>query len=665
MRSMWLLFPLALTACPQPMTTTMTGDVELQEVYVSGAVLGGDKGGFRLELTGAAPTPLEVTITAEAAGVTFPTTVQIPAGKSVIEGEFTATRATDAQVTFTLGSQKLYRRVSVLSEMPAFSLGEYRVQAGADFSFGVYLPITLAKETTVTVTASDTSLVTVPGTGTIPRFGSSANVLAKAGSMTGTTRVTATYAGITRSGTVSVTNILTLTSAGAFPSRVLVGGMTPMLSLSLSGVPASDVAVTLTSSDPAVLTVPASVSIKAGSSSVQVPVTVAGAGSARITAQAAGETRLSNEIVVRSSNAVSNIYCGQVIVGQPGECSLSLEVPVLADTQVSLSADTAGIVMLPAVLNIAAGSSSASFNLTGQMAGSTRLTANLGATSKSTTVEVLSAQSSASGFTYFYVNNNGRAPGTMAALTMGFTAAAADRTLTIASSNTMVFNPPTSVTVGAGSSYLELNSALVGVGQSLVTVTLGGASLQTIVTSSNAGNVYLYLGGGAFEVGAMTLISLNLPAPVTADTMIPLTQSTMGVIDVPASVVVRAGQSSTQFVVRAVAAGDVRLNASYRNQYFSGDYRVTTTPTMSVNAPSVNVGSQGSVSVNFDCVLARDRVVSLSQTGTGRYNMASSVIVGTGDSNASTYVTGATAGDVTVTATLGTEMRTTMATVQP
>jgi len=250
-------------------------------------------------------------------------------------------------------------------------------------------------------------------------------------------------------------------------------------------------------------------------------------------------------------------------------------------------------------------------------------------------------------------------------LPLGFNAAATDRRLTIPSGNTMVFNPPASVAVGAGLSYLELNSALMGVGQSLVTVTLGGASLQTIVTSSNAGNVYLYLGGGSFEVGAMTLISLNLPAPVTADTMIAITQSMMGVIDVPASVVVRAGQSSTQFVVRALAAGDVRLNASYRNQYFSGDYRVTTTPTMSVSAPSVSVGSQGSVSVSFDCVLARDRVVSLSQMGTGRLNMASSVIVGTGDSNASVYVTGATAGDVTVTATLGTEMRTAMATVQP
>jgi len=298
MRSMWLLFLLVLAACP-PALTTMTGDVERQEISVSGAVLGGDKGGFRIELTGPAPAPLEVMISTEATGVTFPTTVQIPAGKSVIEGEYTATRAADAQVTFTLGTQKLYRRANVISEMPAFSLGEYRVQAGADFSFNIYLPITLAKETTVAVTSSDTSLVTVPATGTIPRFGSSTNVLAKAGSMTGTTRVTATYAGITRSGTVAVTNILTLNQVGAYPSRVLVGGMTPMLSLNLSGVPASDVTVTLTSSDPAVLTVPASASIRAGSSSLQVPVTVVGAGSARNTAQAAGETPLANKNVGR------------------------------------------------------------------------------------------------------------------------------------------------------------------------------------------------------------------------------------------------------------------------------------------------------------------------------------------------------------------------------
>lgn len=666
MRTMcWLMLPLALSACPSNPTTTMTGDVELQEVFVSGALLGGDKGGFRIELTGPAPSPIDITIANEFTGASFPTSVQIPAGKSVVEGEFTTTRHGEGQVTFAAGSQKLTRRVVVLAELVGFSLGDYRVQSGAEFALGIYLPYVSAKDVTVTLTSADTNLVTVPATATIPRFSSSTTVTAKAGTMTGTGRVTANYAGITRTGTVAVTNLLSLTNASVYPQRVLVGGATPLLYLNLSGVPASDVAVTLTSSDTSVLTVPATVTFRAGNTQLQIPVTTLATGTARITAQAGSETRVTNEISVRTTNSISNVYCSQVLSGQTGECSVSLDVATLADAQLSLSADTSGILTVPATINIPAGSSSASFSVTGQMVGSTRLTVNLGAASKSTTVQVINGQQGGGGISYFYVNNNGRPPGTTAVMNIGVNPAQSDRTLTITSSNAMVFSPPTSVSVPAGTGYVEVSSVLQGVGQSLVTLTLGSVTLQTIVSSSNAGSVYLYLGGGSFELGAMQLVILNLPAPTTIDTMITLSASMSGVIDVPTSVLVPAGESSAQFVVRALMAGETRLNASYQNQYFSTDYRVVTSPTMSLNVPSVSVGRQGSLSVSFDCVLARDRVVTLSQMGTGRLNMASSVIVGTSDTTANVYVTGATAGDLTVTATLGTEMKTEMTTVSP
>jgi hypothetical protein len=151
----------------------------------------------------------------------------------------------------------------------------------------------------VALSSSDPALATVPASVTVPGGATSAGFTVTSLPVQWATGVSiaATYGGVMQVARLIVTeappNGNQLTSLTVAP-EVVVGGTPAQGTVTLAAAATSDVAVTLGSTDPSVATVPASVTVRSGSSSATFTITtlaVAGSGWALITVEAGGVTR--------------------------------------------------------------------------------------------------------------------------------------------------------------------------------------------------------------------------------------------------------------------------------------------------------------------------------------------------------------------------------------
>ena len=662
------LLPLFALFAACPPAGTSSAEVTLQEVRVSGALAGGAKGRFRIELTGPTTSAFDVAITSDPAGPAFPASIQVPAGASVVESEFTPAGTGAWPVTFTGGGRVIVRNVVVTAVQQLYGGNDVTLQAGASTVQTYFVSPTLPVDTQVTISVVDASLVTVPMSVTLPAFTDSLVVGLRAGQNSGSTRMTVSLAnGITRTSRLFVTKVLQLGYSGFSSNRVLVGTTGVFVSLNLQGVPSAAVPVQLTSSQPSVASVPNEATFAAGQTFLEVPITVGAAGRTTIQVTAFGETRTLGDFVVSGSNGLVGLNCpGQVEVNSNAQCSLQFLGPLESDTQVTLMNANGAVLRAPMSVTGSAGSANPGFSITGLSIGRSSLSATFGSTTVTTDVNVLAASSGQSRITNLYLNADGNAPGSRARLVVVLNQGGdAERTLTLSSSNPGVVTAPMSVAVGPSQTYLEVPITFVAPGFSVLTASLGGDTVEQVVTVTNASQTYASLGGGRFEVGVLSQVQFSVPqAPVT-DTPLMLTNSAPSVIQFLSTPTLRAGTTQVSFVVRALAPGTAQLNLALMGQYFATSYEVVATPMFTVSAPSLSVGNGSQISVSYDAQLAADRVITLSQMGTGAYNMATQVVVGTGSSNASISVTGRTAGDVVVTATQGSTTRTDMATISP
>src|SRR5260370_5828939 len=187
----------------------------------------------------------------------------------------------------------------------------------------------------VTLTSSNLAAATVPASVNIasgpstPTFTMTTTSLAASTSST----ISASYAGVTQTAPLSVTTALALSSLTLNPTSV-IGGNTSQGTVTLSAAaPPSGVVVTLTSSNLAAATVPASVNIAAGASSATFTLTtssVTTSTSSTISASYAGVTETAS-LSVTTAPAVSSstLYPTGVIGGNTyqGTMTLSAAAP--------------------------------------------------------------------------------------------------------------------------------------------------------------------------------------------------------------------------------------------------------------------------------------------------------------------------------------------------
>ena len=159
-----------------------------------------------------------------------------------------------------------------------------------------------AEGAVLTLSSSNTAVATVPPTVTVPAGATGANFAVLTSVVTASTSLTisGTYNGVTRSALLTVTPPPTLSSISLNPTSVTAGGISAGTVTLNIAAPVGGALVALSSSDPAIATVPAEVTVAAGVSSVTFTVSTVActSGSVTVSGTYGGVTQSTNLTVI-------------------------------------------------------------------------------------------------------------------------------------------------------------------------------------------------------------------------------------------------------------------------------------------------------------------------------------------------------------------------------
>ena len=365
-----------------PFTPSGGGTVALSSLTVSPTtVAGGQSANGTVTLTGPAPSGgLTVNLSSSSASATAPASVFVAVGTT--SAPFTiATTAVSASTsaTFTAAYGGVTKQASLTITPPALtgvSLVPSSVVGGAS-STGTLTLSSAAPQGGLSVSLSSGTPATVPGSVTVAAGASSAGftVTTTAVQSQTTATVTATLLGVTKTASLVVTvPAVTIKSLSLSPNQV-AGGYSSTATATLTGAaPASGLVLQLSSSSPTA-TVPATVTVSGGQSSVTFPVTTASVSAqviATINATASGSSAAAFLTINPPSCVASPVSSFTVSpTSLNAGASLTGTVTLAAAAQnggetINLSCDTPSALSVPATVFIPAGSLSNTFTATAQ-----------------------------------------------------------------------------------------------------------------------------------------------------------------------------------------------------------------------------------------------------------------------------------------------------------
>ncbi|MCU7370605.1 hypothetical protein PEC18_06865 [Paucibacter sp. O1-1] len=350
------------------------------------------------------------------------------------------------------------------------------------------------------------------------------------------------------------------------PALTLGVGATATVDVELDAVRAYDQVLTLAlaqqqaaasgSGSAAVLIVPASLTVPAGQRGASFQIAGAASGSARVSVRAANSAALSylDVAVLDQASLLTELTPTQQSLpkGTVGQLLLRIAPNSSAPSTANLSTDAADVLALPPTVTVAPGQSQASIPLTARAEGQAQISASLNGSSATARVMVTPP-----------VVEELRPPkdfslGVGSVERLPVQALLTDGTLDDAPEGLVLSSDK------PGILSVEPDGRLkgVGVGQAKVEVRLGAIRLIVPVTVVQLPALSLSPAAAELSVGASLVYTLasSSPAPAGGLTAL-LSYSGEGGLELPASVILPAGASSVQFVVKALSAGAVTLRA--------------------------------------------------------------------------------------------------------
>jgi hypothetical protein len=327
-------------------------------------------GGLTIDLQSSAP-----------AVVSVPTTVSVPAGETdvVVAAVSIGLGNTDISASRS-GFLGATSRVSVIPPPSLSVFSSYSdIGTGREVMINVISSQAVGSEgLTVAIASSAAEVASVPSTAVIPAGASNVLVPLKAVSP-GAAIVTVQAAGYTAS-TLAV-NVHPLALSLPASTFVLPGASQDMLLTLSDPAPVGGELVTLTSSNTAVLTVPASITLPEGQKSISVPLTSVGVGSANLIASAIGYQTATSVVEVDTIDI--DLGTGAIFLPPNGssayDVTLSRPAPIGGVVVNLATSDSAIASVTPATIAIPAGQVSGGTvkaNVKGLIEGSTYLTAS-------------------------------------------------------------------------------------------------------------------------------------------------------------------------------------------------------------------------------------------------------------------------------------------------
>lgn len=364
-------------------------------------------------------------------------------------------------------------------------------------------------------------------------------------------------------GTVTLSGVATGVSALACSSATLTGSGSTTCTVTLTQpAPAGGSLVTLADNS-AVLTVPASVTVPAGSTSAAFPATaasVSASSTATITASLNGSSA-SAAVGLYPAALLTKLGCTAASITGTGStvCTVSLSRSApYGGSLVALSSTTSALAV-PASLLVPSGSTTASFTATAAVASITvaataTVSAALNGSSASWTVGLLPS---------ILLTNLTCAPtaitgsgSTLCTLTLNGTAPAGGAVVSLAD-NHAALTVPSSVTVPAGSSSATFTATASGIsvaGTASITATLNGSSVAFLLSLQPAALLTgISCAPASLATGATGTCTVTLSAAAPAGGSPVTLASSSALVSLPPSLTVPAGSSSGTFAVKALS----------------------------------------------------------------------------------------------------------------
>jgi len=598
----------------------------------------------------AATVPAAVTILQNATSVSVPVT-GVSSGSAII----TATPAIPNVLAAT-------------ANVTVSNLGSVQMPPSTTLTLGQTVPVQVTLSSvapsggaTVNLTSSSSSVTLSSSSVFIPAGSATPSVQpTMTGAGPGSSTITAAATGFnSATQTVNVTASFTLSPATiSFPS-----GSSQNLSLTVSGpAPPGGLTVNLSSSNGANASVPSTVVIGPGATSVQVPVAGLVPGTSVITASAAGITSGSATVTITNSGLilVSNVT---VSPGQSAPLLVTLPVPASFNTTIALaSSDPARATLSQSTVTIFTGQTQATVppSVNGVSFGSATITATangFGPGSGNVTVGAALSFSQSS-----LTLTAGAAQSLQ--LSLSVVAPTGGVPVTFTYSNGAVLQGPFGTNIAQNSG--GVNFQVTGLTPGTTTITASTsvpnvtpATITITVPGAGGGN-----GTIALPVGASVNVGQSVAYPLTLSTaagpggvIVSLASSDPARVTIsPATVTVLAGQTQppAQPQITGVGAGSANITATapnFNNATQAVQVNASGNIALSPATLNVTVGSTQNLTVTLPVAAAfGGRLVSLGSSDASVASVPVSVTVPQGVSTATFAVTGNAAGATTITA---------------
>ncbi len=549
-------------------------------------VVGGNSTTGTVTLSGPAPTGgAVVSLRAGLTSVGVPASVTVPAGSTNATFPVT-TSEVGSQVVMTISAEYNCGFASAgltinpdpattVANISAFQLNPISV-TGGDNSTGTVVLNSPAPSggAVVSISSADSSIVAVPSSVTVAAGATSASFTVTTASVSTTDSVdlTATYLGVVAPAILTVLP----GSSGSGPTVASVtlnpsteaGGSSSTGTVALSGAaPSGGAVVSLSSSDTAVASAPASVTIAAGATSAAFTITtVPVASSTTVTISGSYNASTQNATLtvtpIASGTTLSSLTLSPDSVtggsSSTGTVTLSGQAP-RGGAVVTLSSGDPSVATVPASVTVPRRATSATFTVTTASVSANQPVSISGAYNGTTFSAALTVTPAVpvtlSSLTLNPTSVTGGNSST-GTVTLSGAAPSGGAVVSLTSGNTSVATVPSSVTVAAGATSSNFTVTTVSVtGNQSVTIsgTYNGTTQNATLTVTPAAAVTLSsltlnptsVTGRNDSTGTVTLSG---PAPSGGAT-VALSSGNTSVATVPSSVTVSAGATSANFTV--------------------------------------------------------------------------------------------------------------------
>ncbi len=624
----------------------------------------GASGTLTVTISAAQVAPTTDALASGNSGVAFvDASVTVPAGAVSAPVPVAAVSPGTAQVTASLNGSSASSQVtvtaappSVVSLVPVLS----RVAVGSHTSLNLTLSSAQPADTVVSFAASPAGLVSVPASVTVPAAQTSA-VVPVASLALGQAGITATLNGSSASAVIDVVPPPAQLVAVEPPTYAMTVGATSSFTVRINAAQLTNTEIALSTDNPAVLQLPASVTVAQGQTSATFTATALATGGAIITAAFNDVQKTVAVQIAQQAVAIVSLVPSPLPLQQAatGSLTATLNAAQATDTAIALANSAPGIVQVPATVTVPAGATAAAVTVTALAAGAARVTASVNSTTASAAIEVAAPLPVVTAITPATLALPKGAPGVLRVTVSRAPNVAT--TVTLASGNPSFASVPATVNVAAGALFAEFPVAANSPGQATITASLNGGAARAAVTITPEELAALALSPAPASAFVGESVQFTATGTMTDGTTRDFTTSVVWSSRSDNVVVASINGSG---VASALAAGTATIEASFgftaaaTGQAVTISARTTLTVKQPValvlTAPTTTLISGASTTVTVtssDPAPAGGLVVTLTQSGIGLASFPPTVTIPANGTSVTFTLTGAAAGQVTLVAT--------------